>query len=64
MLIIKAVIWRILIIFVTFFIAYFITRSLQFSIKILIIDFFIKTILYYGYDKIWQKYLFNRRKVC
>jgi uncharacterized membrane protein len=51
----KAITWRILATIATFFIAWIVTRKIEFGITIGIIDIVIKIALYYLHERMWYK---------
>lgn len=51
----KAITWKILASTVTFIIAIAIVKNITISLKLLVVDFIIKTILYYTHERFWYK---------
>jgi adenylylsulfate kinase len=52
---IKSIVYRLFGTIVTFFIAYFFTREFFIASGIALIEMLAKTILYYAYERFWNK---------
>lgn len=63
---IKTITWRICATFITFFVAWVVTGSIEFGIAVGAIEFWVKLIFYYLHERVWsnlswEKYYENRK---
>jgi len=58
----KAVSWRIVAVFITFFVSFIITKEIFIATTIGLTDSFIKIFAYYSHERIWEKINFWRIK--
>ena len=59
--IIKTITWRVLAYIITALTAYLFTRKLTLSLGIGFTDTGIKTLIYYGHERLWQRIKFGRK---
>ena len=60
--IVKAITWRICGTLVTFVVALILTKKLELSIQIGLVDTILKIGVFYGHERLWNKINFGREK--
>jgi uncharacterized membrane protein len=50
----KSITWRVIATTITAIISYFVTENIEVAGKIIAADFALKTISYYGHEKLWE----------